>query len=925
MILDLPYVFAAISLVAGFIFFLYATKYYLSVFLALRNHNTLISNHNHLYNNHVNNFNNRGRNNSLGNHNNHGNTAFSNHLNRINHLNSWKNNNGPFISIHLPIYNEPNVAERLVKACTSFDYGNYEVIVIDDSTDETTDILRKWSSHPRVKLIHRTTRQGYKPGALSVALQHMSPRAQYVLIFDADFIPPPYILNYFVPYFAQPAVAREDVISAILDLDSRFVDKEISVGKYLEKKEKLVELVVEAPERSVDERNLATTIVHLDQLFTRGEIDAKQYLTRRETFITRLQKRRHEAPWTREFIVSQIPNLDKSYAENKISYEEYQRKRQELIQRLKETEKGLPTEISIMSSIFELDRLFAEDRVSVEEYLEKRGGLIERLEALGGPKEIEEVRAEETLIELGAKPTEKDRKTLSEILELDSLFATDRIIIVEYLERRQRLVGELEVIKKREEKRGPATEKALRVDLGLDEKRTQMERSTSYPIFEFDRLFAEDKVGVEDYLNKREKLVEKVHQETRLRYDLKRIIQLYRNHNIAAVQSYQHHFLNSSENWLTRGIRAEYSASYMVERSAQEFLGLMKMIAGSVYMIRADLLREYGWSTSITEDWELTLRLYRDGYKVLYTPLNSVPAECPSTFKRLVKQRMRWAEGHTYNVRKYFSEIMRSSEMKLREKLEFLYYSPYYLQSFLFILGTICWLISEALHRYLWHPYMGWALVLYNLLAIPTMAITGLFLEGTLKKDFTGALSTVMMTYLLAPFQAYASMKGLLEKKEGPWIRTFKTGKITEHIMLTQLRMRKRLLALFPRKWLTSMKGARMRIRRAIFGPPERAEIRLADEMSILTAIFELDHSFAEDQITTEEYLSERQNFVADLMIAKRRKEKRLKAEKPGEEHRTRSALFELDNLFTEGQINVEEYLRRRTELVKGLQGESEA
>ncbi len=919
MILDLPYVFAAISLVAGFLFALYATKYYLSVFLALRNHNNMVSNHNHLYNNH---------------NNNHNNTAFPNHLNHLNHLNNgvnnhrnnWKNNNGPFVSIHLPIYNESNVVERLMKACTSFDYGNYEVIVVDDSTDETTDILRRWSGHPRVKLIHRTTRQGYKPGALSVALQHMSPRAQYVLVFDADFIPPPYLLNYFVPYFAQPVVAREDIISAILDLDSRFVDREISVGKYLEKKEKLVKLVVEAPERPVDERNLVTTIVHQDQLFTREEIDTEQYLTRRETLVTRLQKRRRKEPWTREFIVSQILGLDKSYAENKISYEKYQRKRQELTERLKEMERGLPTEISIMSSIFELDRLFTEDKVGGEKYLEKRVRLVERLEVVRTPREGGEARAEEkTLIELGAKPTEKNRKTLSEILELDSLFATDKIVIKEYLERRRRLVGELEVIRKRDEKRGPPTEKALRVDLGLDEKRAQMERSASYPIFEFDRLFAEDKVSGEEYLEKREKLIEKVFQKTRLRYDLKRIIQLYRNHNTAAVQGYQHHFLNSNENWLTRGIRAEYSASYMVERSAQEVLGLMKMIAGSVFMIRADLLLEYGWSTSITEDWELTLRLYRDGYKVLYTPLNAVPAECPATFKGLVQQRMRWAEGHTYNVRKYFRDIMKSSEMKLREKLEFLYYSPYYLQSFMFILGTICWFISESLHRHLWHPYMGWALLLYNFLAIPAMGITELFLEGTPKKDFTGVLSTIVMTYLLAPFQAYASIKGLLEKKEGPWIRTFKTGKITERMMLTELRIRKRLLALFPRKWLTSLNGARMRIRRTIFGPPERAEIRLADERSILTAILKLDRSFAEDQITTDEYLSERQNFVADLMVAKKRKEKRLKAEKPAEEDRTKSAVFELDNLFTEGRIGVEEYLRKRTELVERLQGEGEA
>ena len=48
----------------------------------------------------------------------------------------------PFVSIHLPMYNEKRVIDRLLTASTSQDYQNYEVVVVDDSTDETTQILR---------------------------------------------------------------------------------------------------------------------------------------------------------------------------------------------------------------------------------------------------------------------------------------------------------------------------------------------------------------------------------------------------------------------------------------------------------------------------------------------------------------------------------------------------------------------------------------------------------------------------------------------------------------------------------------------------------------------------------------------------------------------------------------------------------------
>ena len=89
---------------------------------------------------------------------------------------------------------------------------------------------------------------------------------------------------------------------------------------------------------------------------------------------------------------------------------------------------------------------------------------------------------------------------------------------------------------------------------------------------------------------------------------------------VGAVQSYQWHVLNKSESWLTAAVRTEYAGSYMIERPFQQVLGSMKMIAGTAYMIRAGLLKELGWGRSLTEDWELTLRLYAKGFKVVYTP-----------------------------------------------------------------------------------------------------------------------------------------------------------------------------------------------------------------------------------------------------------------------------------------------------------------
>ncbi|HUW21059.1 MAG TPA: helix-turn-helix domain-containing protein, partial [Candidatus Bathyarchaeia archaeon] len=128
----------------------------------------------------------------------------------------------PFVSLHLPMYNEKRVAERLLKACSQIDYPSFEIIVVDDSTDETTAIVKQFadqwnsklkaqnskphfknqnrqtinnnssnSSKPLIKLIHRDNRQGFKGGALREALKATHPQAEFIVVFDADFVPYP--------------------------------------------------------------------------------------------------------------------------------------------------------------------------------------------------------------------------------------------------------------------------------------------------------------------------------------------------------------------------------------------------------------------------------------------------------------------------------------------------------------------------------------------------------------------------------------------------------------------------------------------------------------------------------------------------------------------------------------------------------------
>jgi cellulose synthase/poly-beta-1,6-N-acetylglucosamine synthase-like glycosyltransferase len=116
----------------------------------------------------------------------------------------------PAITIQLPLFNEPNVAARLIDAVARIDYaGELAIQVLDDSTDDTctivTDRVAHWTaSGVRIDHIRRVSRDGYKAGALAHGMRQ-STSALYA-VFDADFVPQRDILQRLVPHFGDPRV-----------------------------------------------------------------------------------------------------------------------------------------------------------------------------------------------------------------------------------------------------------------------------------------------------------------------------------------------------------------------------------------------------------------------------------------------------------------------------------------------------------------------------------------------------------------------------------------------------------------------------------------------------------------------------------------------------------------------------------------------
>jgi cellulose synthase/poly-beta-1,6-N-acetylglucosamine synthase-like glycosyltransferase len=137
----------------------------------------------------------------------------------------------PVVTIQLPLYNEYYVIERLIDAVCQMDYPKdlMEVQVLDDSTDETVDLVAGCVASYRqkgfdIKHLRRATRSGYKAGALKQGLT--SARGEFVAVFDADFVPKPNFLRKTLPYFIQdPAIGLVQTRWEHLNSDYSFLTR----------------------------------------------------------------------------------------------------------------------------------------------------------------------------------------------------------------------------------------------------------------------------------------------------------------------------------------------------------------------------------------------------------------------------------------------------------------------------------------------------------------------------------------------------------------------------------------------------------------------------------------------------------------------------------------------------------------------------
>jgi exo-beta-1,3-glucanase (GH17 family)/cellulose synthase/poly-beta-1,6-N-acetylglucosamine synthase-like glycosyltransferase len=117
----------------------------------------------------------------------------------------------PKVSIHIPAYREPpEMLKQTLDALARLDYPNYECVVVINNTPDPA-MWRPIEEHcallgERFKFVRADNLQGFKAGALRLAIVHTAADAEIIGVIDADYVVRPDWLKDLVPVFADPTV-----------------------------------------------------------------------------------------------------------------------------------------------------------------------------------------------------------------------------------------------------------------------------------------------------------------------------------------------------------------------------------------------------------------------------------------------------------------------------------------------------------------------------------------------------------------------------------------------------------------------------------------------------------------------------------------------------------------------------------------------
>ena len=175
---------------------------------------------------------------------------------------------------------------------------------------------------------------------------------------------------------------------------------------------------------------------------------------------------------------------------------------------------------------------------------------------------------------------------------------------------------------------------------------------------------------------------------------------------------------NKEASLLTRFINVEtLSFQWLLQAGRCHFFGITT-IPGTNFIVRRSLLESMnGWNVNaLTEDTELTIRIYDSGYRIFWLPHAVTWEQEPETLRVWIKQRTRWAQGNMWIIGQYVFKLFTLKDLRISADIiyftftYFVFFVSIIISDVIFILGlmglvkltvvgpfSIIWLLAYAL------------------------------------------------------------------------------------------------------------------------------------------------------------------------------------------------------------------------------------
>ena len=136
---------------------------------------------------------------------------------------------------------------------------------------------------------------------------------------------------------------------------------------------------------------------------------------------------------------------------------------------------------------------------------------------------------------------------------------------------------------------------------------------------------------------------------------------------------------NRNASLLSRFVNIETLAYQCMNQAGRYYFFRLCTIPGTNYVIRRSIIEEIGgWDTkALSEDTEISFRLYRMGYYIKQMPLAVTWEQEPHLLPVWFRQRTRWAKGNLYVLIKNFKYVFDKTAGPMR--LDVVYYLVVYI------------------------------------------------------------------------------------------------------------------------------------------------------------------------------------------------------------------------------------------------------